>query len=173
MTDSALAALSMSTILQAARRETTTATVLRSVLLAIFVFGVVGTGAELILLEHYEDVWQWTPLALMAASLLVLGWHLASGGRLSTRAFQIVMVLFVVGGVVGVVLHYRGNAVFELEMYPSLVGFDLFTESIRGATPALAPGTMVQLGLIGLAYTFRHPALAGPGGRPPQPHPEA
>ena len=159
----------MSTILQAERRETTTATVLRSILLAIFAFGVVGTGAELVLLEHYEDVWQWTPLALMGASLVVLGWHLLSAGRPSTRAFQVVMGLFVVGGIVGVVLHYRGNAAFELEMYPSLVGFDLFAESIRGATPALAPGTMVQLGLIGLAYTFRHPALARSDGRPAHP----
>ena len=32
-------------------------------------------------------------------------------------------------------------------------------ERLTGATPALAPGAMVQLGLIGLAYTFRHPAL--------------
>lgn len=163
----------MSTLIEHEYTEATTVRVLRGVLLAIFVFGVVGTGAELVLLEHYEDVWQWTPLALMAASLLVLGWHLAAGGRLSVRAFQGVMILFVVGGLVGVVLHYRGNAAFELEMYPSLVGLDLFKESIRGATPALAPGTMVQLGLIGLAYTFRHPALSGSGGRPSQLHPEA
>ena len=30
---------------------------------------------------------------------------------------------------------------------------------LRGATPALAPGAMVQLGLLGLAFTFRHPVL--------------
>ncbi len=27
--------------------------------------------------------------------------------------------------------------------------------------PALAPGSMAQLGLIGLAYTYRHPDIAG------------
>ena len=151
----------MSTLLETKSSKATTIRVLRGLLLAIFVFGVVGTGVELVLLDHFEDFWQWTPLALMVASLAVLGWHLAAGGRPSTRAFQVVMLLFVVGGLVGVVLHYQGNAEFELEMYPSLAGFDLFKESIQGATPALAPGTMVQLGLIGLAYTFRHPALAG------------
>ena len=153
----------MSAILETKPSEAITIRVLRRVLLAIFVFGVIGTGVELVLLDHFEDVWQWTPLALMAASLIVLGWHLAAGGRPSMRAFQVVMVLFVVGGLLGVVLHYQGNAEFELEMYPSLAGFDLFRESIRGATPALAPGTMIQLGLIGLAYTFRHPVLASIG----------
>jgi hypothetical protein len=32
-----------------------------------------------------------------------------------------------------------------------------------GATPLLAPGIMLQLGLVGLLFTFRHPALARPG----------
>ncbi|MFB3131882.1 MAG: hypothetical protein ACE10K_05095, partial [Rhodothermales bacterium] len=50
-------------------------------------------------------------------------------------------------------------AEFELEMYPTLKGLELFWESIKGATPALAPGTMIQLGLLGWAYTYRHPAL--------------
>jgi hypothetical protein len=27
--------------------------------------------------------------------------------------------------------------------------------------PLLAPGVMMQLGLIGLAYTYKHPALNG------------
>jgi hypothetical protein len=44
-------------------------------------------------------------------------------------------------------------------MNPALAGFELVRESLSGATPALAPGTMIQLGLIGLAYTYRHPRL--------------
>jgi hypothetical protein len=47
-------------------------------------------------------------------------------------------------------------------MSPDVTGWPLFWEAIRGATPALAPGAMVQLGLIGLAFTIRHPALRGP-----------
>ena len=58
-------------------------------------------------------------------------------------------------------LHYRGNAEFELEMMPALGGLDLFWKSMQGATPALAPGAMVQIGLVGLAYCFRHPLLSG------------
>ena len=48
---------------------------------------------------------------------------------------------------------------FELEMYPDLAGWKLFKDSMMGATPALAPGAMVQIGLIGLAWTLRHPAF--------------
>ena len=76
----------------------------------------------------------------------------------TVRFFQAVMVLCVVAGVVGVFLHYRGNVEFELEREP-LHGLRLFWEAIRGATPALAPGAMAQLGLLGLVYSYRHPAL--------------
>jgi hypothetical protein len=48
---------------------------------------------------------------------------------------------------------------FELEMYPSMAGFELVRESMSGATPALAPGTMLVLALIGLTYSYRHPRL--------------
>ena len=45
-------------------------------------------------------------------------------------------------------------------MDPALSGMALFQKAILAkAPPALAPGAMTQLGLIGLAYTFRHPAM--------------
>ncbi|TDI26673.1 MAG: hypothetical protein E2P06_02045 [Acidobacteria bacterium] len=131
----------------------------RSFLLLLFVIGVVGTGAELLLLGHTEDLWQWVPLMLMAASLVTLGWRVVARGSTSLRIFQGTTILFVLSGVVGLWLHYHGNAEFELEMYPALQGFELFWESVTGATPALAPGTMVELGLLGLVYTYRHPAF--------------
>jgi hypothetical protein len=69
------------------------------------------------------------------------------------------MVLSLASGFVGLLLHYRGNVEFELEMYPDLAGWKLFKDSMMGATPSLAPGAMMQIGLIGLAWTFRHPAF--------------
>jgi hypothetical protein len=69
------------------------------------------------------------------------------------------MVAFIAGGTLGVYLHYDSNVVFEREMSPEVLGWALFREAIFGATPALAPGVMVQLGLLGLAFTIRHPAL--------------
>ena len=137
-----------------------TAQRLRLFVLVLFIVGSVGTGAELILLGHVEDGWQLAPVVLLGASLLALGWQAAERGPRSTRVFQIAMVLCVASGVSGLWLHYAGNAEFELEMYPSLSGLDLFQGAIAGATPTLAPGTMIELGLLGLAYTYRHPFLA-------------
>ena len=140
-------------------RSGATTSALRGLLLILFVIGAVGTGAELLLLGHTESFWQWVPLVLMAVSLVTLGWCVVARGARSLRAFQGTMVLLVLSGVVGLWLHYHGNAEFELEMYPALRGVELFLESVTGATPTLAPGTMLELGLLGLAYTYRHPAF--------------
>lgn len=131
----------------------------RLILFIALVAGLVGTTVELFLLEHTEDTWQWAPIALMALALGVLGWHAVHRGPASVRTFQALMWLFLVSGLLGIWLHYRGNVEFELEMYPDLAGWKLFKDSMMGATPALAPGTMIQLGLVGLAWAFRHPAL--------------
>jgi hypothetical protein len=96
--------------------------------------------------------------------VVVLGAALAVALKRAPRAvrfFQVIMSLCVVTGAIGVYLHYRGNVEFELERDGSLRGLRLFWEAIRGATPSLAPGALSQLGLLGLAYTYRHPALRG------------
>ena len=131
----------------------------RAALLALFVLGALGTGAELLLLEHFEDPWQWTPLVLIGASLAVLGAHALAPGRASLGAFRVLMLLFAVSGLLGTGLHYRGNVEFEREMHPMGTLSELFRGAMMGATPALAPGTMILLGSIGLLYAYRHPAL--------------
>ena len=140
--------------------EHRTTRALRSLLLAVLLFGVLGTLAELYLLEHYEDWWQLVPLLLLgvAAPVIARCWAVPSAATL--RVLQGLMLLLVIVGALGVYQHYSGNAEFELEMYPSRAGFELFWESLKGATPALAPGTMTMFGLLGLATTFRHPGLA-------------
>lgn len=131
----------------------------RRILLMILVLGVMGTGAELLLLGHTEDLEQWIPVILLAASLVLIGIWIARGKRWSLRIFQVTMMLFVLAGPVGMWHHYTSNVEFELEMMPTTSGFKLFTEAMTGAMPALAPGTMTQLGLLGLLYAFRHPAF--------------
>ena len=133
--------------------------VLRKLLLVTLIVSLVGTLVELLLLEHFDDAWQWTPIALLTASLLTLGWHGLERGATSLNVLRGLMVLCMVSGLVGLLLHYKGNVEFELEMYPDLSGWKLFKDAMMGATPALAPGAMMQLGLVGLAWTFRHPAF--------------
>lgn len=129
-------------------------------LLCILVLGLAGTGTELLLLQHYEDGWQLVPLFLIALALLTLLWHALTRDPASVRAIQAVMALFLVSGIAGVWFHRQANSEFELELDPSLAGLQLFKESMSGATPVLAPGTMIELGLIGLVYTYRHPRLS-------------
>lgn len=129
-------------------------------LVMIFILGSIGCGAELLLLNHFESLPQWIPLFLILLSFVVLAWHLIGRSPVSTRFLQGAMIAFIAAGLAGFYLHYQGSAEFKLESNPSLAGWRLFWEAIRAkAPPALAPGVMIQLGLIGLAYTYKHPAL--------------
>ena len=133
----------------------------RRILLGIFLFGLAGLSVELWLLEHTEDAYQLIPLVLAAAAFagaVALASRPSIG---SVRLFQALMVLLLMSGVLGTYLHYQVTTEFQLEMDPTLRGWALFEKAIRAkAPPALAPGSMIQLGLIGLAYTFKHPATS-------------
>ena len=134
------------------------ATLLRRALVAIVVLGTAGLLAELALLEHWDDPWQWAPLVLLGAGFLLSVAAAVRPGRRLLRAFEGLMALYLLAGLAGVLLHYRGNVEFEREREPSLGGLRLVWEAARGATPALAPGALAQLGLLGLLYAYRHPA---------------
>ncbi len=88
-----------------------------------------GTGLELLLLGHFEEITQLVPLVLLAAGLVTAAWHLASA-RASVAALRWLMVLFVASGGLGIALHYRGNVEFELEMYPALAGMELIGQDV-------------------------------------------
>ena len=133
----------------------------RRILLTILLLGIAGISLELWLLGHVEDVYQLIPHGLAGATVIVIPIMLARPSPGSIRLFQAVMVLFLISGLVGTYLHFQVNMEFQLEMDPALSGMALYRKAILAkAPPALAPGAMIQLGLIGLAYTFRHPAIA-------------
>lgn len=128
----------------------------------MLVFGLAGTMVELLLLEHYEDRWQFVPLVLIAAALGVVSWHGARPSVASVRALQALMTLFVIAGPIGIGLHFRGAAEFQLEIDRSQHGWTVFQKAIKAkAPPILAPGIMMQLGVIGLVYSYRHPVPTG------------
>ncbi len=140
----------------------------RRILLAILLIGIAGLTVELLLLAHLEDVYQLIPLVLNGAGVVAIAIVAMRPTLGSLRLFQLIMVLFVISGGVGMWLHYQATTEFQLEMDPSLSGWALFRKAIVAkAPPALAPGAMIQLGLIGLAYTFRHPAIHGVESRRP------
>ena len=138
-----------------------TVTALRNTLLVLLILGNVGTLVELMLLKHTDGAWQLFPLVLSGATLLVLAWFGLTRSSLSLRALQVVMLFALASGGIGVIQHLRGNITYAQESNPSLSGRELYFEAIRGSTPTLAPGMMVQLALIGFAFVFRHPRLRG------------
>lgn len=112
------------------------------------------------LLNHHEDLKQAIPLVLIGLAFLALLWLAVAGSRTAVWALRFVMSLLALGGLVGVALHFQSTLEFQREIDPSLRGFDLVMKALRAkAPPALAPGVMIQLGLIGLALTYRHPSL--------------
>ncbi|MDT8369618.1 MAG: hypothetical protein RQ745_10460 [Longimicrobiales bacterium] len=130
---------------------------MRTRILLVLLFGIVGVLIELLLLGHTEDRRQWIPIATLAMGAGTVLWHLLRPRRLTGRMMLAVMSTFVASGVLGVWYHFSGNREFEIELRPSMEGFELFREAMTGATPALAPGTMVLLGLIGLVATLGTP----------------
>lgn len=136
---------------------------IRRGILALLVFGCVGLIGELVLLEHYEELPQRVPLVLLTLTLVTVVWHWLAGSRRSLRVLQLVMIFLIVAGAVGVYLHFGSNYEFERELEPDLAGLPFWIEVIRGATPTLAPGTLIQFGLLGLLYAYRHPSLSSQG----------
>jgi hypothetical protein len=132
--------------------------VIRRVLLAILLIGLVGTTIELLLLKHDDGPAQFIPLVLIGIAFVAIAWHELRRGTASLRFFRITMALFVAAGILGMYLHYRANVEFQREVDPAIAGRELLIKAMTAKTPpALAPGSMSQLGLIGLAYAYRYP----------------
>jgi hypothetical protein len=129
--------------------------VLRKWILGVLVLGLIGTAIELVLLEHYEQPLQFVPLVLIVLAVAALVWHAARGDAASLKALLAVMVLFVLASFVGFVAHFYGSAEFQLDLDPSMSTWELVEKVMHAkAPPLLAPGMMMQLGLLGLAYVF-------------------
>ena len=129
---------------------------LRRMLAAVLLIGMTGTAVELLLLRHDEDTIQLVPLVLLGAGVPAVAWQAMARSRAGAIVVRAVMVLFIAAGSAGVYYHYRANVEFQREGDPSLSGRALLWKAMEAKVPpALAPGVMIQLGLLGLAYTYR------------------
>ncbi len=134
----------------------------RRILLLLVLLGVLGLVVELLLLEHTESATQFIPFGVLGLGLGATLWQMARPSRLSLRFFQAMMIVFIAVGLLGIVLHFRGNIEFERETDPSSRGLDLLWHSLHGGIPLLAPAAMAQLGLLGLVFAYGHPVLRPP-----------
>jgi hypothetical protein len=140
-------------------RTTLTHATVRQLLLALVVIGIVGLEVELALLRHAESFSQWIPHVTLFIGLLATAAVYFRTGPRTLRVFQTMMIIFTAVGALGVYFHLHGNVEFAQERDPSLSGVRLLWKALRGASPALAPGALAQLGLLGLLYGYKHPAL--------------
>jgi hypothetical protein len=136
---------------------------IRRMVLLLLTVAMIGTAADLMLLDHHEDFWQMVPLGVIALGLVSVMAAATKGGAGTVTLMRVTMALFIAAGLLGMGLHYIGNSEFQLEMDPSLHGWSLLMKSLTAkAPPALAPAAMIQMGLLGLLYTYEHPALRHP-----------
>ena len=133
----------------------TTLEAVRRLLLVLLFAGMAGTTAELWLMDHFEDWKQLLPFAAIGLTTVTLLWFGFSRSAGATRSFRVCLLLLMLAGATGTILHYRANMEFQLEMDPSLSGVALMRKVLQAkAPPALAPGNMALLGLLGLISTL-------------------
>lgn len=126
-----------------------------TILAAVLLFGMAGLLAELALIAHYEDAAQGIPIALLAAGLIAVLAEIALRRGWTQLLLQLTMVLIVGAGLLGVYFHFNGSREFQLEMDPQMSGTNLVWHVLRAKSPpTLAPGSMVQLGILGLGYAY-------------------
>lgn len=129
------------------------AKITRLILIAI-VFMSVGLSIELYLLEHYEGILQFIPIICVSLGLILSLILFKFRNTTIQILFHISLILMVASGLAGIFLHLKANYEFEKEIRPSINGIDLFMESLSGALPSLAPGSLILLALIGYSYTL-------------------
>src|SRR5262245_32341948 len=135
---------------------------IRSIILAVIVIGLMGTGLELVFVDHFEGTAQWVPIVLICLAFLVLGAYGLVRVAALLRVFQAVMIMFIVSGFAGIAFHFQHDVQHAEKDHPGIQGTELFQSAVAQEAPLLAPGTMIELGILGLAYVFRHPALKEP-----------
>ena len=136
--------------------EHPTAQTLRRFALALCLLGVVTTPIELVLMRHYNTKDQIMPFVFLGLAMIGVfaAWFRPNARVL--RGVQILMVFVVLGSGIGVFEHLKANYrdATRNGSNPSLI-----SDVLSGFAPLLAPGILAQVGLLGLAFTYKHPAF--------------
>ena len=116
------------------------------------IFMALATITELYLIEHFEDSWQLVPIIIIALIIIATGWLIRHPSPLSFNIFRLLLLASVLSGFAGIYFHLKANIEFETEMHPDQAFSTTLVESLSGALPALAPGSMIVFALFGYIY---------------------
>jgi|SRR5688500_6077185 hypothetical protein len=136
---------------------------LRRVVATLVAFGLLGIAAELVLIDHVENLSQLAPVIVLPVAAVMLGPVAFGSAPWNVVALRGALAVVVLAGIAGVGLHVYESWEFQAEVDPSLGGAERAWAALRAQSPpSLAPGQIALLGLLGLA-------VAGPAtaGRPP------
>lgn len=125
---------------------------LPKLLLATLMFMSLGTVLELYLIDHFEDILQLIPIVCISISLVIVLLYKVKQLKWLESVFRVMLILCALSGLFGAYLHLKANYEFEMEMKSTASTWTLLVESLSGALPALAPGSMILFALIGYAY---------------------
>ncbi len=132
---------------------------LRRFLLAAAAATYLGGAVELVLIEHWDEWQQWVAFGLIALGGGAVVWAARAPTPRSLRALRAFGLVVGVGAVAGIVLHGWGNAEFAREIDPGLTAMGTVAEAATGGNPLFAPGMLALAAALGVAATWRHPAL--------------
>ena len=119
----------------------------------------VVTPVELWLNEHYESPVQLIPFLLSALGLIAVLLVLVAPRRETLIGLRSIAVVIILGSLLGMYEHFEANMAFELDIRPGAAASDVLLETLKGASPMLAPGILAFGALLCLAATYHHPAL--------------
>jgi hypothetical protein len=145
-----------------------TSTLLRAGVLGLAGLGLAGLLVELAFLRHWSSAGElivWPALAAAAAGTAVIAWWPTPR---RVRAVRWVALGVVVVGLAGVWFHVTENLTAGpldrayAATWDTLSSIEQWLLAVTGGVgpaPALAPGSMSELGLAIALATFRHPVL--------------
>jgi hypothetical protein len=138
--------------------RTESTSLLRPLILVIMGIGTLGILGELLLLEHYKFDSQWIAVMLTLLTgvcTVILGFN--PNARVM-RVVQLALLLVVLGSAFGVLEHVKTNY-DRMENGSNVSSLSPIWQALKGRAPALAPGALAQLGLLGLLFMYKHPNL--------------
>ena len=133
---------------------------LRRIVAGLVAFGLLAIAAELVLIEHVENLSQLAPVIVLPVAAVLLAPVALGVVPWNVVALRGALAVVVLAGIAGVGLHVYESWQFQAEVDPSQRAVARAWAAVRAQSPpSLAPGQIALLGLLGLAAASGSPTI--------------